>query len=143
MSSRVALVSCVKSKQPRRARAADLYISTLFKGLRAYAESVADEWYILSAEHGLLRPDQVVEPYEKTLNSASAGERRMWAERVQQDLVAILPPGSEIVMLAGQRYREYLVPFLRSRGFTVEIPLEGLPLGKQLQWLKSREASSA
>lgn len=138
MRRRVALVSCVKSKQSKPARAADLYVSTLFKGLRAYAEDVADEWYILSAEHGLLDPDHVIDPYEKTLNTASVEERRLWAADVQQDLLEVLKPGSEVMILAGQRYREYLVPFLRACGFGVSVPLEGLSFGKQLQWLKGR-----
>lgn len=137
MTKRVALVSCVKSKLPRSAPAAELYISPLFKGLRAYAEKMADDWFILSAEHGLLAPDQVIDPYEKTLNTAGVAERRRWAERVQEQLRERLLPGCDVVILAGQRYREHLVPFLSERGHNVTIPLEGLQMGQQLQWLNA------
>jgi hypothetical protein len=41
---RVGLVGCVKSKQPRRARAADLYTSALFRGRRSFVESTCDRW---------------------------------------------------------------------------------------------------
>ena len=140
MTKRVALVSCVKSKQLRSARAADLYTSPLFLGFRAYAEAVADEWFILSAKHGLLAPGDVVAPYEMTLNKAGVAERRRWAERVQEQLLEVLTPGSDVVILAGQRYREHLVPFLRELGHSVAIPLEGLQMGQQLQWLNAWRA---
>jgi hypothetical protein len=126
----------VKSKRTSAAPAGDLYISPLFRALRAYAIANADKWYILSAEHGLLRPDQVVAPYEKTLNTMPKRNRIDWAAGVQRQLLESIPSGAEIVMLAGERYRHDLVPFLRHHKFRVEIPLEGLPLGMQLQRLK-------
>ncbi len=134
---RVALVSCVKSKRTTATPAKDLYISALFHGLRRYAEVNADAWYILSAEHGLLNPEQIVEPYEKTLNKMGSRQRVEWAEEVQRRLLRVLPEGAEVIVLAGQRYREHLVSFLRDRGFSVSIPLEGLSFGRQLRALNS------
>lgn len=133
---RVALVSCVKSKKRAAAPAADLYTSPLFRSLRQYAEAHADEWYILSAEHGLLQPHHVVAPYERTLNKMSKPDRLAWAERVKAQLADVLPPGAEVIVLAGERYREDLLPFLERSGFSVSVPLEGLSFGKQLQQLK-------
>ncbi len=136
MPTRVALVSCVKKKQDRAAPAKDLYMSQLFRGLRQYAERHADVWYILSAEHGLLRPEQVVEPYDRTLNTMPKVERVEWAERVQQQLIDFLPAGAEIILLAGLRYREEIEPYLCKHGFSVSVPLKGLKVGEQLQRLK-------
>ena len=133
---RVALVSCVKSKSAAPAAARDLYTSPLFRGLRRYAEKNADTWFVLSAQHGLIPPAQVLEPYERTLNRLGKVERLQWATLVQRQLLEVLPLGAEVVILAGVRYRENLVPFLRDRGFSVTIPLEGLSFGKQLQHLK-------
>jgi cytoplasmic iron level regulating protein YaaA (DUF328/UPF0246 family) len=136
VATRVALVSCVKKKQSSAAPARDLYLSHLFRGLRRYAESHADVWYILSAEHGLLKPDQVIEPYERTLNTMPKRDRTAWAERVRQQLLEILPANAEVTLLAGLRYREGIETFLREQGFTVSVPLEGLKIGEQLQRLK-------
>jgi len=133
---RIALVSCVKSKQSVPARASELYTSALFRALRRHAEVSADAWYILSAEHGLLRPDQVIAPYERTLNRMSKRDRLSWAERVQKQLSDVVPPRAEVLVLAGERYRTDLIPFLRERGHTVSVPLEGLSFGRQLQRLK-------
>jgi hypothetical protein len=136
MPMRVALVSCVKSKLDRPAPARDLYTSALFRALRGYAETHADAWFILSAEHGLIEPNEVLAPYERTLNSMGKAQRQEWASRVTAELASRLPAGAEIIILGGERYRESLIPFLRDRGHRVAIPLEGLPLGRQLQRLK-------
>lgn len=103
--------------------------------MRTYAEAHSDAWYILSAEHGLLHPTQVTAPYERTLNRMRIKERQAWAERVQTQLVTAIPIGAHIVVLAGERYREYLPPFLHDRGHSVEVPLAGLSLGRQLSRL--------
>jgi hypothetical protein len=132
---RVALVSCVKSKRNSPSAAKDLYTSELFRRLRRYAEFTADRWFILSAEHGLLNPDQVIAPYERTLNNMLHRDRASWAERVKAQLATNLPRGADVIVLAGERYREDLVPYLEARGHTVDIPLKGLSFGRQLQRL--------
>jgi len=133
---RIALVSCVKKKRSSAAPARDLYLSQLFRGLRHYAETRADAWYILSAEHGLLGPDQVIEPYERSLNTMLKRDRSAWAARVQKQLLESLPADAEIILLAGLRYREEIESFLWQQGFSVSVPLEGLKIGEQLQQLK-------
>jgi len=133
--TRIALVSCAKKKRQERAPARDLYLSELFRRYRAYAIANADRWYILSAKHGLLNPDQVIAPYDCTLNAMSAGDRRDWATRVRRQLRQCLPPGAEVVVLAGSRYREGIEAFLTANGFSVSVPFKGLGIGKQLQQL--------
>lgn len=139
---KVALVSCVKSKLNHPAPARDLYTSTLFREQRQLAESTADAWYILSAEHGVVEPSDVLAPYEKTLNRMRRAERDAWSTKVLAQLERQLPPRGEIIFLAGERYREGLIPVLESRGYVIEIPLEGLPFGKQLQRLKELNAAA-
>jgi hypothetical protein len=136
MTTRVILVSCVKSKRTSVSAAQNLYTSDLFLSMRTYARQNSDQWFILSAEHGVLRPDEVVAPYEKTLNKMLKAERLEWAARVQYSLLELIPSGASIVVLAGERYREGVVPFLRERGYSVEVPMIGLKFGFQLRWLK-------
>jgi len=76
MEKRIALVSCVKTKRNSAVAAKDMYISQLFVGMRRYAEQNSDDWFILSAEHGVLQPDQVIAPYERTLKTMSKLKRR-------------------------------------------------------------------
>jgi hypothetical protein len=55
---------------------------------------------------------------------------------VGEALVRVLPPHAEVVFLAGPRYREHLETFLSHQQFRVLVPMRGLPIGKQLEWLK-------
>ncbi|WP_238541429.1 DUF6884 domain-containing protein [Burkholderia gladioli] len=70
------LVSCVGEKQDRAMPAKVLYRSNWFTKAREYVERRAGVWYILSAKHGLISPDQVIAPYEQTLNRMPIAERR-------------------------------------------------------------------
>lgn len=134
----VALVSCVKSKLSSAAPAHELYTSQLFSGMSRYAQRNAAKWFILSAEHGLLRPEQIITPYEKTLNKMSKTDRVNWAKRVNDALLTELAPGAVVLILAGERYREGVVPFLKEHGFKVLIPMAGMKFGQQLRWLNSQ-----
>jgi hypothetical protein len=139
---RVALVSCVKSKRTSASPACELYTSALFRGLRRYAEANAEAWYILSAEHGLLSPSDVVAPYEKSLLRMPRPERDEWARRVRQQLLTVLPAHADVLLLAGARYREGIEQFLKDQGCRVTVPMAGLGIGKQLKWLKERDVVS-
>ena len=134
-------MSCVAKKRTYAAPARDLYTSALFQKARAYAEGTADAWFVLSAKYGLVNPDTVIEPYDVTLNEMGVGERRVWVAKVQQQLELVTRTGDTIVMLAGAHYREGLTAALQRRGVRVEVPMQGLKIGEQLQWL-SRWASS-
>jgi Family of unknown function (DUF6884) len=116
-----------------------LYASPLFQLSLRYAKTICpDVIYILSAKHGLVDLDTTIEPYNVTLNEMTTSERKTWAEAV----VAQLGKRTDImkdhfVLLAGQNYRRHVIPYLQS----FELPLEGLSIGKQLQFL-SRKLSS-
>ena len=144
MPKTIALVSCVGRKAPTPMPARDLYTSDWFRKASTYAQRVSDQWYILSAEHALLHPDTVINPYERTLNTMPVAERREWAVRVMDSLRRILEPGDELIFLAGVRYRENIVEPIRDLSCQVAIPMEGLTIGRQLAWLKqARESNHA
>lgn len=136
----VGLVSCVSRKGAQAAKARDLYVSPLFTKARKYVEERCDTWYILSAKFGLVGPTQVIDPYEETLNTKPRAEREQWALRVWADLSTHLHAGDRVIILAGKRYREYLIPRMVELGCMLEVPMEGMGIGKQLQWL-SRQMS--
>src|SRR6266508_6085183 len=60
------LVSCVSEKRSAPSAARDLYVSSLFRKARAFVEAQHAPWFILSAEHGLVHPDTVIAPYDRT-----------------------------------------------------------------------------
>lgn len=131
---RIVLISCVSRKLARNAPARELYISPLFRLNLAYAKTLCpDATFILSAKHGLLTPDTVIAPYNETLNTKKDADIRAWADTVLKGLEKETDTEKdEFIFLAGERYRRHLVPSLAH----VRIPLQGLGLGKQLQFLK-------
>lgn len=138
MARKIALVACVSKKDSMPMPAQDLYISDWFRKASTYAMRAADEWYILSAKYGLVAPEAVIKPYDETLNRMPVAARRAWAKRVLEDLDQVLQPGDHVVILAGIKYRENLMDPIREMGCSIEIPMEGLGIGKQLRWLKQQ-----
>jgi hypothetical protein len=134
----VALVSCVSQKLDKAAPAAELYTSDWFRKAVAWIKAATfDQWYILSAKHGLVAPDQRIRPYDETLARMKKDDRRKWAKRVTSQVVetvGIHPPAA-ITILAGDKYREFLVPELRSWDYRIELPLKGMGIGEQKRWL--------
>lgn len=136
--SRIALVSCASKKIESEAAARELYCSTLFTLSRTFAERSCDKWFILSAKYGLLGPSVRVAPYDLTLNRMRIAARREWATRVCAALDEETTSSDVVVMLAGNRYAEHLLPFIDFRGIPVERPLKGMRIGEQQRWLKER-----
>ncbi len=133
---RIVLVSCVKRKQKSSAKAKDLYTSTLFQSNLQYAYRLKpDVIYILSAKYGLVDLDQVIAPYDMTLNTMFESEKKTWARKVLDSLKQKANLEEDLfILLAGDNYRKYLIPELKH----YEIPLEGLSFGRQLRELKRR-----
>ncbi|RRJ54651.1 hypothetical protein EHV15_34200 [Paenibacillus oralis] len=129
---KIALISCTKKKQTYECPAQELYLpSSLFKKAKLYVQRKEyDGWYILSALHGLLSPDQVVAPYNQTLNSMSIVDIRDWSKKVADQVISLNP--KEIHFYAGDNYRKELIPRLEKAGIVCYVPLRGKRIGEQL-----------
>jgi len=134
--AKVVLISCVSKKLHHKSKAQDLYVSPLFKKNLQYAKSLnADNIFILSAKYGLLRLNEEIEPYDKTLNKMRSNEIKEWANSVLNQLKKSTNiENDEFVFLAGNNYRKFLLPYIKH----YNIPMQGLSIGKQLQWLTKR-----
>lgn len=132
--STIVLISCVSKKLSHRAKARDLYLSPLFRLNLQYAQKIApSKIFILSAKFGLVNLDDEIEPYNVTLNNMSAKDRKAWAQKVFAQMKECCDLNRDhFIILAGQKYRQYLLTHLKS----YEIPMEGLRIGEQLQYLK-------
>ena len=125
----------MKGKRRSAAPAGDLYTSSLFVGRRRFVLGSCDRWFILSALHGLLDPEQTIEPYDRSLLDVGSGERRAWAKEVLAAIDATLGDVAGVVfeLHAGAAYRDFgLVDGLRARGAEVVNPTAGLSQGGQL-----------
>jgi N12 class adenine-specific DNA methylase/2'-5' RNA ligase len=131
----ITLIACGATKLDHAAPAKLLYSGDLFQKSKAYAEQHTDGFFILSAQHGLVKPDQVLEPYDKTLQNMNVRERAGWGAQVFKDAVWNIPSGSRITLLAGNDYAAHIESRLKAAGFTVDRPLQGLGIGQQKQKL--------
>lgn len=128
----VVLIGCCKEKGEAPAPARELYRSDLFRKSLSVAEKMGDQVLILSAEHGVVHPDQVLAPYDTTLRSFDPARLAEWKERVAAQL-AEATGGARVrlVLLAGELYRPAV---------EVETPLAGMGIGARLGWLKRAAA---
>jgi len=134
--AKIILISCVSKKLNRKSKVQDLYISPLFKKNLIYAKSLnPDKIFILSAKYGLLSLTDEVEPYDKTLNKMTSNEIKEWANFVISQLQKVSDLNKdEFVFLAGNKYRKFLLSHIKN----YKIPMLGLSIGKQLNWLTER-----
>ena len=141
----VVLVGCVKSKRRNGAPAKDLYTSDYFFKMRTYAEATGAPWFILSAEHGLVDPEDWLEPYERYLPDTSREYRRAWGQKVAAQLEQAMGSlaGSVIDVHAGATYVESLAGALDEHGAEVVDQLQGLSFGRRLSWYLRHETPEA
>lgn len=133
------LVSCVKDKLDVPAAARDLYTSPLFRKQRRYAESCGLPWFILSAEHGLVAPDEWLAPYERYLPETPRAYREVWGMWVVERLELLAGPLRDrtVEVHAGAAYLDALRGRFSAKGARLLEPLAGLTMGQRLAWYKS------
>ncbi|ACK61268.1 TPA: DUF6884 domain-containing protein [Bacillus cereus] len=138
---RICIIPCGKKKiwdkhsdyGPMEAK--DVYISPFGKACQAYATMFFENWVILSAKHGFLRPNDIVlENYDLAFDSKSDGVINI--EQLQKQMVdKSLLQFDEIVLLAGKKHKKVVTKLYPEEMITY--PLEGCKgIGYMLQRLK-------
>ncbi|KAB7650148.1 hypothetical protein GBN78_25425 [Bacillus sp. B2-WWTP-C-10-Post-4] len=138
---RLCIIPCGKKKiwdkhsdyGPMEAK--DVYISPFGKACQAYETMFFENWVILSAKHGFLRPsDIVLENYDLAFDSKS--DEVISIEQLQKQMVdKSLLQFDEIVLLAGKKYKKVVTKLYPEEMITY--PLEGCKgIGYMLQRLK-------
>lgn len=132
----VVLVGCVKTKQTQPAPARELFTSPLFARRASYAESSGLRWFILSAKHALVAPEDWLAPYDVYLADQSPSYRSAWGAWVVERLAWLVGPlaGRRLEVHAGAAYVEPLRAPAAEHGAHIETPLAGLGVGAQLAW---------
>ena len=135
----IVLISCVKKKKATKDKAKNLYISSLFQKYWKYAQSLnSDKIFILSAKYGLLDPEQIIEPYDESLNNISSRNRKVWADKVlnQMRAAGLNLEKDRFTILAGKNYRQYLIGEQKIK--YAETPLADIGgIGKILSYLNT------
>ena len=128
---RIVIIGCGKSKKSTAMTAENIYTSTLFSLSRKYAQLNSDRWFIVSAKHGLIAPDTVIEPYEQLLTGSLAPI----AAKIQKQIrdCDSFPIAESIQVIAGRKYVDALR--LTSVSEKICCPVEGMPLFRRMAWL--------
>lgn len=130
------LISCSKSKLATEAPARELYTGQLFKKAVAWAERHKYPWFVISALHGLVTPDQTLQPYNFTIKELRKRERESWAyHAISCQLTKYASSGSHAFLIMPEVYRLHIQTTLREVGITYENPVEGMGIGQQMKWL--------
>lgn len=143
---RIGLVSCTSQKLERVTAARELYsASPNFRKWVGWVEESCDRWFVLSAKHHLVDPDEVLAPYDQTLDAAPVGEKRRWSTEVISELEAVLGDiGSHSFEIhAGRNYWAFgLREELEARGATVIVPAEGLNMFERAAFYSRQPAGA-
>lgn len=142
--STLVIIGCGAQKLSESAPACELYTSQHFCAKRRYAEGSGHRWMILSARYGLLRPEELIEPYDLNLGSCDDSYLWLWRRYVGQQWLALGFDGGVTVELhAGLPYRYHLRLAVGSITSHVKytVPLLSLGIGQQLAWYKQRRAA--
>ncbi len=133
----VALVGCGRAKRGAPSPAADLYTSGSFRNRRRLAERRGRDWFVLSAEYGLVAPDEWLTPYDLKLDETSPEYQEAWGSwvvaRLQRRLGSLRD--RTILVLAPGAYARAIIGRLLECDARVSWPLAGLAMGQQGAWV--------
>lgn len=128
----IVIAQCTDEKQSGRHQAQDLYTpSDLFTAQRRYAEAYADEWYILSAKHGLIRPWERIYSYDMEISEQHS---EPWQERLDERVGEWLT-GDDVTVevIASGDYLERLEWYLEHYGVDYTVPFDGQRYGTRVR----------
>jgi hypothetical protein len=104
----------------------NLFRSDGFAAARQHAVHSRLPWFVLSAKHGLLDPDDVVSPFSTQIDDQPAAYRSAWGEWVVAQLADRLQLDGVVVEVhGGVDFAQPLRQSLTRRGAVLDIPLPG------------------
>lgn len=130
----IVFLSCGKTKANHTCKAQEMYQGDLFKKSFEYAKKLKPrKIYILSAKYKLLELEDIISPYELTLNEMSKKQQKKWAYDVYLQLKEKGQSfEEEAIFLCGDNYRKYLLQVFKN----AKAPLQGVSFGNQLKFYK-------
>ena len=111
MDVRVGVIGCSKTKLDHAAPARDIYCSRTFRAASAWVDKRMGAWVILSAKHGVVLPDTVLEPYDLCLDDLTPEERARWASACGTTLASMFGLDAIYTAILGAQYMPALRGF--------------------------------
>ena len=76
------IINCSKEKVNYQVKASDMYCSERFNLSKKIVEDNNYEWYILSSKYGLLKPDTIIDPYDKNINDLTKKRKNEYVTKI-------------------------------------------------------------
>lgn len=120
----IGFITCGKSKRPERCKAKHLYSSPLSKNKQLYLKVLYPniDIYILSAKHGVLNLDDVIDPYDTELPRRDCEQKTLWKTKVLKQLKQF-DNDEDIIFLGAKHYYEPINEYFKGSKIA---PLLGL-----------------
>lgn len=135
---RIALIGCGKQKAATTCAARAMYRSQ--QASLRWALLHCDRVLVLSAKHGLVGLDDVLEPYDETLPRAKADREALGSRVGAQIVAAVGEVDATLVCLAGEKYADAISFDKPEWEYHWEEPLRGMEIGQRLAWFKAQPA---
>ena len=104
------ITECTKEKlgydSSTKTPAKKMYLGRLFKTVKEYSEGMGFDYVIISAKYGLIFPDDIIEGYEKALQTKE--DVKNIQSLVEEKIRSLLRNYDKIVVIAGEKYRDVL-----------------------------------
>jgi hypothetical protein len=126
------LIGCAKIKADVPSPASDLYISPGFRTAWSWALNTGHPTAILSAKHGVLMPEEIVDPYDTYIKEITPSELETLVAKVRNQLSQF--PARDFIVLGGEDY----VNLVREACPDADIhdPLHRFKQGPRIPWLR-------
>ncbi len=131
-------IGCGKKKNYLTCEAKNMYLGNYFSTCLQYAKTLTSEnnIYILSAKYGVLHLNDIISPYNFTLNEATKEQYTEWKNKVLNQFKVLNITGKEeVTFLCGKNYYKELLSYFGN----VHIPLkEYSGMGYQISFMKKQ-----
>lgn len=114
MVDNIIIIQCSNSKKSQQTKASELYTSERFNLSKKIAEKYAKTWFILSAKHGLIEPDKLVTPYDRTITDFSVDEKKEFISNVINQITKLELTNKRLIFLTDPDYTDEIVNFLKN-----------------------------
>lgn len=133
---RIGLINCVGTKRSYKCKAKDMYCSSLFKKAFAWLTQNCDKVYIMSAKHGLLDPEKIIEPYNVSLYGMTRSQRIRWSKNLYLQLRECTDIQHDIFIVeGGVKYTEFIQKAIPHWHIPYERDLcHNFGTGRRMQW---------
>lgn len=132
----IVFLGCGAKKNDKKCKAIEMYTGELFKKRYEYSKILkADKIFILSAKYHVLELDDMIFPYNKTLNDMDEKSQKIWSLVCKKKLdKKNIDYDDDVYFLCGENYFKYLSPYFKNSHY----PVANLRIGEQLKFYKER-----